>query len=515
MNALLNIKSKAHKLLVGFALLLVLKNYGQINLVPNPSFEQYTNCPDNSTIAGTTAGKPDYWYKPDARGGGYLNACANGTSLAGGVPYHSLSIGFGYQPTKSGNAYVSIFYFGGGCNYFGIKLNDSLKPNKYYYGEYYVNLTNNSTVACNNQSMLFTKNAVYVDTANNAPILPANPQITNYENAIIADTVNWVKVSGVFRAQGGEQFLTLGNFRSLANTKRILFQNIGNGGAYYYADDVAVYALDSFCLKADAGKDIAITLGDSVFIGSYTNGIDSLKWQIQNINTTIDSTRPGFWVHPTVTTSYILQQVVNGCFSSDTITVSVGTVPLKFTKYELRFTNGSGQFPSGGGVRGGFVENVWQTANEINVSHFNIQRSLNGKDFINVGKIVANNNSYNEYKFIDNSQQSTVNGGLYYRIESVDKDGKKQYSQIRTLDLKPKTLNSVSIYPNPAKSILTINCVGMKELNIINSLGQTVIHRTISNNLYQLNIQSLSKGLYLLNIITTKNNVYNEKLIVQ
>ncbi len=68
MNALLNIKSKAHKLLVGFALLLVLKNYGQINLVPNPSFEQYTNCPDNSTVTGSKLGKPNFWYKPD-RGG--------------------------------------------------------------------------------------------------------------------------------------------------------------------------------------------------------------------------------------------------------------------------------------------------------------------------------------------------------------------------------------------------------------------------------------------------------------
>jgi hypothetical protein len=489
----------------------------QTNLVPNPSFEQYTNCPDNSSVANVIISKPNFWYKPDR--GGYLNACANGTALAGGVPYHPLLVGFGYQPTKTGNGYIDLFYANAINNYFQVKLIDSLKANKYYYAEYYVNLVNISKIACNNQSMLFTKNAIYVDTANNAPILPANPQITNYGNPIIADTVNWVKVSGIFKAQGGEQFLTLGNFRDLLNdTKRIIFQTIGYGGAAYYADDVAVYELDSFCLKAYAGKDTAITLGDSVFIGSYTNGIDSLKWQIQNTNTTIDSTKPGFWVHPTVTTSYVLQQVVNGCFSSDTITVSVGTVPLKFTKYELRFTNGSGQFPSGGGVRGGFVENVWQTANEVNVSHFNIQRSVNGKDFMTIGKVVANNKSYNEYKFIDDSQQSTVNGGLStvdYRIESVDKDGKKQYSQTRNLDLKSKILNGVSIYPNPAKSILTINCVGMKELNIINSLGQTVIHRTISNNVYQLNIQSLSKGLYLLNIITTKNNVYNEKLIVQ
>jgi hypothetical protein len=50
------------------------------------------------------------------------------------------------------------------------------------------------------------------------------------------------------------------------------------------------------------------------------------------------------------------------------------------------------------------VKNVavnWTTANEINVSHFNIQRSSNGKDFINIGKVKANNKNYNEYSFTD------------------------------------------------------------------------------------------------------------------
>lgn len=50
--------------------------YAQYNLVPNPSFEQYTNCPYN--LANLWNDKPDYWYKPDLRGARYFNACANG-----------------------------------------------------------------------------------------------------------------------------------------------------------------------------------------------------------------------------------------------------------------------------------------------------------------------------------------------------------------------------------------------------------------------------------------------------
>lgn len=48
----------------------------QYNLVPNSSFEQYTNCP--YYLANLQNDKPDYWYKPDSRGARYFNACANG-----------------------------------------------------------------------------------------------------------------------------------------------------------------------------------------------------------------------------------------------------------------------------------------------------------------------------------------------------------------------------------------------------------------------------------------------------
>ena len=407
-----------------------------------------------------------------------------------------------------------MFYFGGGCNYFQVKLKDSLKENKYYYGEYYVNLTNNSDVACNNQSMLFTKNVVYVDTANSDTLL-RTPQITNYGNPIIADTINWVKVSGIFKAQGGEQFLTLGNFRDLLNnTKRILFQTTGNGGAYYYADDVSVIPLDSFNLQADAGRDTTIHIGDSAFIGSLTNGIDSIKWQILNTNGTIDSIRPGFWVHPTINTCYVLIQTVNGFTSSDTVCVNVLPLPLHFLKYDLRFTNEHTSGPS----QEGNIENRWTTANEVNVSHFYIQRSLNGKDFTTIGKLKANGASYNEYEFTDN-QLPTTNDQLtlYYRIISIDKDGTPGYSDIKTINYKPQTVNGFSLYPNPVllNSRINIECKGAKELLIIDYLGKEVFADKTNRNSYIIHLKSFIKGIYVVKVVTTNGEVKTQKLVVE
>jgi len=475
----------------------------QTNLVPNGSFEQYTTCPVNNRND-----KPDYWYKPDYRFAFYLNACANAANI--GVPAHGTITGPSFQYAKSGFAYMAMFYRNGGDarNYLQVKLIDSLQQGRNYYCEYFVSLSNPFRIGCNNQSMLFTKTAVYVDTVN-SEFLPANPQISNYGNPIIIDTLNWIKVSGIFKAQGGEQYLTLGNFRDNAVTDYTIIQPTGYFGAVYYVDDVSVIPLDSFCLKADAGKDTAITLGDSVFIGSYTNGIDSLKWQIQNTNTTIDSTRPGFWVHPTFTTSYVLQQVVNGCFSADTVVVTVGTVPLKMINYKLLIINE----PSLQGTKQS-VENFWTTANEVNVSHFNVQRSTNDKDFITIGKVAAQNKNSNEYTFYDSPPVEGL-GVVYYRIESIDFDGKKQYSEIRTLNIKPQTLNGVGIFPNPAKAFVTVECKGAKELLMIDYLGKVVYRSTVSSRPLTINTKQFVKGIYVVKVILNDGELKTEKLIVE
>jgi len=506
MSTSIFIKNKTQLLLLGFVLFFFNTAFSQTNLVPNYSFEEFTDCPNHSTLSNSRNSKPNLWFKPDNRYGGYLNSCSN-DSIYGGAPYHKLAVGVGYQPARTGNAYILIAHFSLVLHYFEVKLYDSLKANKKYYGECYVNLANPNITACNSQSMYFSKNPTYVDTVHYDTML-RNPQVYNFDNPIITDTLNWVKVSGVFVAQGGEQYLTLGNFRnSFTVTKRIKIQNIGFNGAGYYYDDIAVYNLDSFCLKADAGKDTTINAGDTVYIGSYTNGIDSLRW-LQN-SIVIDTLKPGFLVHQTTTTSYILQQTVNGCFSSDTVTVTVNPLPLKFITFSL--------FPSFGGVRGG-----WTTANEINVSHFNIQRSINGNNFITIGKIAAQNKNSNEYTFYDSPPVEGL-GVVYYRIESVDFDGRKQYSSTRTLNLKPQTLNGVSIYPNPAKENVTIECKGVKELMIIDYLGRVMykeILRQAQNNSNGINHLSLTinhypKGVYIVKAMMNNGEIKTEKLIVQ
>lgn len=73
------------------------------NLVPNPSFEQYNNCPTGITLYDIYNDKPDFWYKPDKRGARYFNACANGfNNNSNGMPVNFLGGGLIFNMPELG-----------------------------------------------------------------------------------------------------------------------------------------------------------------------------------------------------------------------------------------------------------------------------------------------------------------------------------------------------------------------------------------------------------------------------
>ena len=181
-----------------------------------------------------------------------------------------------------------------------------------------------------------------------------------------------------------------------------------------------------------------------------------------------------------------------------------GSVPLKFINYEIRYTNERK------------VENIWTTANEVNVSHFNILRSTNGRDFVNIGQVKANNKSYNEYSFIDPLTINNLVPTIYYRIESVDKDGYKDYSEIRNVELGIRN-GGISVYPNPARDLVNVSVnklVGKGQVYITNLLGYQLKIQSIVEGANTIDISMLSKGVYFLNIVTT-GGINIKKLVIE
>ena len=178
-------------------------------------------------------------------------------------------------------------------------------------------------------------------------------------------------------------------------------------------------------------------------------------------------------------------------------------VPVKLLSYSLRLTQGDKKV----------VENIWSTANEINASHFNIQRSIDGVNFKTVGQVKAVGVS--TYSFIDNSLNSIdKQKTIFYRLQMVDNDGRFEYSPIREINLQP-SISNIRLYPNPTKDMVTIECANAKEILITDYLGRIIYRSTVNRQQTTVGLKQFKKGIYLVQVVLDNGNIVNGKLILE
>jgi hypothetical protein len=155
----------------------------------------------------------------------------------------------------------------------------------------------------------------------------------------------------------------------------------------------------------------------------------------------------------------------------------------------------------------------WQTSSEINVSHFELQRSSNNLNYTSIANINAtNNNTQNNYHFTDLNALNNPVQKLYYRLRMVDIDGQYKYSGVAVIN--NHTSSILTIYPNPAKDYILMN--GVKEgLAIeINDASGKLVKRFIANTSNRYVVSDLHKGLYFIKI-QDKENTTVTKLIIE
>ena len=135
----------------------------------------------------------------------------------------------------------------------------------------------------------------------------------------------------------------------------------------------------------------------------------------------------------------------------------------------------------------------WKVSEEINVSHFEVENSLDGRNFRTVGNTAANNNK--NYSFIHTGVSNM--GILYYRLKTVDFDGKVTYSDI--IKIQTKETNGLLITTNPVTS--NLNIAGLKnkgQVRIVDITGKTVFEKPVQSQALSIDISSVHAGLYLL-----------------
>lgn len=183
-----------------------------------------------------------------------------------------------------------------------------------------------------------------------------------------------------------------------------------------------------------------------------------------------------------------------------------------------------GEFTLDGQVVGGTNQLSWKTIEEKNTSHFSIQHSIDGTQFINVSKLdsksVSNSNNTEVHIYNFNHYNPTV-GDNYYRIQQVDIDGTKNYSNV--INLVQDKNEIVKVYPSPVSNILNISVKTAKTEKITISLfdlsGRLLKSQvnTINKNdsSIQLNVSDLAKGIYNLNIRSLDKVLTSQKIVKQ
>jgi len=205
------------------------------NLVPNGSFESYSICPN----AGYgDIGSASNWYNPTSYSPDYHNSCVTDTIYGNSVPNNW----GGFQNAKSGVAYAGLITMTetDGREYIQVALTDSLVAGTNYTVKFYVSVADSSPYAANNIGAYFSTNPV---SSSNSLYLPYIPQIENDPLANpLDDRYGWTEVSGTFIAQGGEQYITIGNFKDDANTDTTFYPDGSTwlSWSYHYIDDVSV-----------------------------------------------------------------------------------------------------------------------------------------------------------------------------------------------------------------------------------------------------------------------------------
>ncbi len=319
-------------------------------------------------------------------------------------------------------------------------------------------------------------------------------------------------------------------YEGIGSTKDILEQGSMCGVGFEYNSYLSCYTKDNNLVIIDSTFPCNLTLnagGSNCNAKFCYNAVDSgnfIYTTLYNLSSANDSIVNSVWGLGFVSyignnlsfnhyssywdTTYpysLFIQTQSGCQANYSETIKIGTnctfLPVNFSSFSIINSKNKPHL-------------YWQTNNEVNIKYFIVQRSMDGRNFIDIAKVLATNKSKNQYGFIDEFINLNANASkYYYRIKYIETNGANSFSDIESIVLTNK--NIVSVFPNPAKNIVTINARKAKEILLLNYLGQVVKKEAAQNLVTRINLENIKAGTYFLQITFKDNEVVNEKLVVE
>ncbi|MDA7804041.1 OmpA family protein [Crocinitomix sp.] len=210
------------------------------NLVENPSFEQTEGRIKRGGAIAVAVG----WMSP-------TKATADLFSGKVKEDYGTPNNTLGMEEAQDGENYAGIRAFSyndkEARSYVSARLKEVLRKDQKYCVTFYVNLAEASKYASNNIGANFSKKQYNI--SEDKSIL-TKTHVMHKDNPVFSGQFGWDQVCGVYEAEGGEKFITIGNFSSNGETansrlkKSKTFSGASVVSAYYYLDNISVVAID-------------------------------------------------------------------------------------------------------------------------------------------------------------------------------------------------------------------------------------------------------------------------------
>jgi hypothetical protein len=137
----------------------------------------------------------------------------------------------------------------------------------------------------------------------------------------------------------------------------------------------------------------------------------------------------------------------------------------------------------------------WEVS-EQDVNTYTVERSADGNNYLEVTTINSKGNGTNIYQIIDDKK---ISGQAFFRVKQLSANGSTSYSAVVKLFTNEK--DNVVLFPNPVKDIATLlvpQALVGTTAKVINAQGQVVKTIFIANKQGSIEVQTLTKGMYLL-----------------
>ncbi|MBL4667735.1 MAG: OmpA family protein [Flavobacteriales bacterium] len=209
----------------------------QTNLVPNPTFEKVEK--KIKDVGEINVAIP--WTSPTlVQADLYVPKTKN---YYISIPENA----YGEEKPMEGTGYAGIMAYSYKNkvprSYLQVQLTEKLEAGREYCIKYHVSLADLSKYATNHLGVALTSKAM---TANNSDVLKFDNYIESRKLTVYDVQFYWTPICGVYKAKGGEEYLTIGNFTDDLKlvTKKVKrprgFTKPQKYDAYYYIDNVSV-----------------------------------------------------------------------------------------------------------------------------------------------------------------------------------------------------------------------------------------------------------------------------------